>query len=53
MVKAKEGPQLDAALEEMIRQIERGGEFPDVAYRVATKFKVDQSALERAYDSKN
>lgn len=42
--------QFDAALNAMIDEICKGREFPDAAYRVSTRFRVNQSLLERAYD---
>lgn len=44
---------LDAALKALKAAIAKGGEFPDEAYKIAKKFNVKQSALEKAYDGLN
>ena len=41
---------LRLALEYLLALIHAGEEFPDAAYRTAQMYRVNQLALERAYD---
>ena len=41
---------MDEALEYLISLVRSGVEFPDAAWKSATKFRVNQSELESAYD---
>jgi hypothetical protein len=45
-----ERQSMNIALQHLHNQIKKGAEFPDAAYQAAQKFKVNQAALEKAYD---
>ena len=41
----------DAALNTLLRLIDRGAEFPDAAFKAATLHRLDQKKIEAMYDN--